>query len=333
MYVCRLFHTERPFEQLEARLLAEGSLSIGRDPSADWVVSDPSGLLSRLHCILSIEEGRLILRDRSTNGVVVNGADRAPRDVAVPLEDQDSLQLGALTIQIERMQAAACDPERTYVLAPGWARATPAEATWLDPAPPAVVEHRDASLMEAFCEGAGLDASALSSEDPAELMRRIGAVYQQAVLGLAALMTDRAELKRARALEHTTISAQNNNLFKWSASRRLAEQLLCGADPAFLSGAPAVRACFEDLSLHMAGLVAGAEAAAAAAIEVFDPASIEAELKSGSGLLRGRGARLGDVLAARRDRLTGGENGTQRSATEIAFASAYDRVTGAASHA
>jgi predicted component of type VI protein secretion system len=47
MFICRLFHRDRPFEQIEARLLADGAITVGRDPNADWPLPDPEATLSR----------------------------------------------------------------------------------------------------------------------------------------------------------------------------------------------------------------------------------------------------------------------------------------------
>ena len=317
MYICRLFHRDQPFEQVDARFLSEGRLTIGRDPSSDWALNDPAGTLSRLHCILAVEEGRLVLYDKSTNGVFLRGEARAPFDAPVVLEDRDSIRLGAMSILVERPDELAQSATATTLLVPHRTGPAPIAAAWSEPElarPP----HRDASLIEAFCEGARLDASALSSEDPADLMRRVGAIYQQTVFGLAALMADRAQLKRESEMKRTTISASDNNPFKWAPSRKLAEDLLCGRESAFLSDAAAVRACFEDLSQHLAGMMAGAEAVVAAVSTTLDPKAIEAEAKSHASLLRGRSTVAWDMLSERHARLA--EHGAQ------AFAAAYEQA-------
>ena len=328
MYICRLFHRDRPFEQMEARFIAEGRVSIGRDPAADWPLDDPAGTLSRLHCVLCVEGDRLVLYDKSTNGVFLGDGARAPQDAPVPLEDGDSFRLGTLSILVETPSDGPVDATATTLLAPGWSGATPMAADWIEEAP-AVPAHRDASLLEAFCQGARIDASALSSEDPVELMRRVGAVYQQTVLGLAALMADRAQMKRAHQLEHTTISARDNNPFKWTPSRKLAEDLLCGREPAFLSDAAAVRACFEDLSSHMAGLVGGAQAAVDCVTATLDPVAIDAEARAQASLLRSRTALAWEMLSARHAELSAADGGPGAPLRD-AFATGYGLGGGAA---
>ena len=271
MYICRLFHRDRPFEQLEARLLAQGSLTLGRDPAADWPLDDGDGALSRIHCELFVQDGRLWLRDRSTNGTFVRDA-RAPHDAPVELQAHESFRLGGLSVLIDRPDTGALDGAATVTLTP---RApTPLPKAWSDGpaapagAPPAAdpVETPGGALLEAFCQGARLDASALAGEDPADLMRRVGEIYQQTVLGLATLMADRARVKDAHQLQRTTIAAADNNPFKWAPTRKLAEDLLCGREAGFLSDAQAVRASFEDLGRHLAALEASAGAGAAHAL-------------------------------------------------------------------
>lgn len=323
MYICRLFHRDRPFEQVDARLIADGRVSIGRDPAADWPLDDPEATLSRLHCVLSVEDGRLVLYDKSTNGVYLGDGARAPRDAPLPLQDGDSFRLGELSILVEEPSHAPVDAAATTVLAPGWSGPTPVASAWQeDP----VVEggHRDASLIEAFCQGARIDASALSSEDPAELMQRVGAIYQQTVLGLAALMADREQVKRSHQLVATTISAHGNNPFKWAPSRKLAEDLLCGREAAFLADAEAVRACFSDLSRHMAGLVGGAQAAVDCVTAELDPAALDAEARTQASLLRGRTVVAWEALARRHARLTDVSDATLRDAFAAGYAHGSD---------
>lgn len=328
MYICRLFHRDRPLEQVDARLIADVPVSLGRDPGADWPVDDPASTLSRRHCVLVAEGGRLSLYDKSTNGVFLPSGERAPRDAAAVLAEGDSVRLGGFLLVVEAASDAPIDAGATTVLTPGWRGATPVAVDWSDAEAVPAPGHRDASLIEAFCEGARLDASTLSSEDPVELMRRVGAVYQQTVLGLAALMADRAKVKRDHHLGHTTISASDNNPFKWAPSRKLAEDLLCGRESAFLSNASAVRACFEDLSRHLAGMVAGAEAAVDCATTTLDPTRIEAEARTQGSLLRSRSAVAWDVLTVHHARLVG-PDGRAGGDLQSAFSEAYARGSAA----
>ncbi|HQT52320.1 MAG: type VI secretion system-associated FHA domain protein TagH [Phenylobacterium sp.] len=328
MYICRLFHKDQPFEQIEGRLIADLPVTIGRDVSADWALPDPDGTLSRLHCSLEMVDGRLLLKDTSTNGTFLADGARAPRDLPVEISARQSLRLGAFTILVEEApnDEVADAGLATTLHAPLAAQVTPLPATWTDP-PAAPSPHRDASLLEAFCDGAKLDASALSSEDPTDLMRRLGAIYQQTVIGLATLMADRARFKGDHELERTTIRAAQNNPFKWAPTRKVAQDLLTGGDAAFLSDAEAVRASFEDLNQHLAALARGADAAAEVVLQSFAPETIEAEAKSQGSMLRSRQAVCWDIHNRRHAALTSRAEGTQDDALRRAFAEAYSRAT------
>jgi predicted component of type VI protein secretion system len=329
MYICRLFERDHPEREVEARLIAAGSITIGRDPTADWPLDDPNGTLSRLHCTLSMEDGGLVLRDTSTNGTFLGDGARAPRDVPVRLDIGEQVHLGGLAILIDGAAVAAIEGDfahTAHVPLSTVAQLVPHD--WQEgavvPACSPAGARRDASLIEAFCEGADLDASALSGEDPTELMRRAGAIYQQTLLGLSALMAERTRMKNEYQLDRTTIRAAANNPFKWTASRKLAQDLLCGGHAGFLSDAAAVRASFEDLSAHLAAVAEGARAAVSIAAETLDPRSIEAEARSHGLSLRGRAATCWDILTDRHAALvTPSANG--ESAISRAFGTAYGR--------
>jgi len=314
MYVCRLFHRDQPAEPVEVRMLESGRLTVGRDPAADWPLDDAQGTLSRIHFTLAVENGALTLTDSSTNGTFLGNGARAPRDVGIPLGLGEAVRFGALILFVEEQAGAAGDdrpqmlPFATTTLPSGWA----------DGAAPAAPRHRDESLIEAFCEGAGIDSSGLSGEDPAELMRRLGAIYQQAVLGIATLTAERTRFKNEHRLDRTTIGAVHNNPFKWAPTRRLGQSLLCRQEPGFLSGAEAVRASFDDTARHLAGLSAGGNAALAAVLDRLAPESVEQEA-GGQGFPRLRSGAFRDALVRRH----AGLSGSDRAIIDRAFAEAY----------
>jgi len=325
-YICRLFRADQPFQHIEARTVPDGELTIGRDPSADWPLPDPDGTLSRIHCHLTLEDGRLTLTDRSTNGTYLDNGERAPRGKPVGLEARSSFRLGALSILVDRAEPAVSNLMATMVQQPVPPVPLPSPAHRTE-GPAKAPAFRDASLLEAFCEGASLDASAFSSEDPVALMRRVGEVYQQTILGLSTLMAERARIKGEHPLERTTIGAAHNNPFKWAPSRKLAQDLLRTQGASFLSDGEAVRASFEDIARHMAAMVDGANAVANHAMEALSPKKIEEEAKSQSSLLRNQATVCWDILLRRYTALTGA--GEQEGSLQSAFSSAYARATAA----
>ena len=323
MFICRLFHRDRPFEQIEARLLADGAITVGRDPNADWPLPDPEATLSRLHCTLTVENDRLFLRDTSTNGTLVEG-EPVVRETAVELRSRQSLQLGSLIIVIDKPAEGEAVGAATTIHAGLEIARTPVPDRWVDGAPTPVA-HRDGSLIEAFCEGAGLDVSGLSGEEPHELMRRVGAIYQQTVLGLATLMSDRARVKSQADLDRTTISASANNPIKWTPSRKLGQALLSGNEPGFMTGEDAVRASLDDLGRHMAALADGANAAANLTAQTLAPDAIDAEAREQAGLLRSLHALRWEIYLRRYNGLIAGDGD---NTLRRAFLDAYARAAG-----
>ena len=94
-----------------SRTLSTGTLSIGRGERNDWILPDPDRTLSKVHCVLSAENGRYVLTDLSTNGVYINGA-RTPtvRDSRTILTDGDEFRIGSYTILAAEAAASAPPP-------------------------------------------------------------------------------------------------------------------------------------------------------------------------------------------------------------------------------
>lgn len=281
MFTLRLFHQDEPFQQIEARQLADGALCVGRDASADWALADESRTLSRRHCTFAVDDGKLLLRDGSANGVFVGqGRSRLPHDQPTPVEPGETIRIGDYMIVVDAGPAPPAAAEARPALAVVAAEPTEIPTNW-----PSGPQERpvmaDASLMEAFCAGARLDASAFSGEDPAQVMRRLGAVYQQMVLGLASLMTERTIAKTEYNLERTTLRAGGNNPFRWAPAERVAVDLLRPREDGFLSGAAAVQLSFSDLNKHLVCTLAGVRASVAATWAALDPARFDEAGKGG----------------------------------------------------
>jgi predicted component of type VI protein secretion system len=292
----RLFRQSDPFQQIEARELTGGELSIGREPGQGWVISDDDRSVSRSHCIIALSNGRLTVRDTSSNGVFVgSGRDRLPPGEAAPVEPGDTLRLGGFMILVEAEPEAAAafdapfsGPMLKEVKVTETQLAVPTEWTGTPPVPASPPS--DGSLLDAFCAGARLDASAFSGEDPVEVMRRLGAVYQQMVLGLGDLMNERTSVKAEYRMTRTTVRAEGNNPFKWAPAQKVATDLLRPRGEGFLSGPGAVKASFEDLKKHLLCTMAGLRAAVLSTLEGLSPEAAEERLKGQSLILKNRDA-------------------------------------------
>ena len=177
MYMLQLFDVDDAVQPIDARLFATGNLTIGRDAAADWSIADPNCEVSRNHCELRISDKGLSLHVSGANGVYDDFSDaRYPDDAEFVLSLPATLRLGRFRIVIAPAPLAASPSgaaDRTMVLTPPLGTSTDVPSEWDEPTNQSTPA--SGTRLEAFCQGAQLDASLLSSEDPDEIMRRAGA--------------------------------------------------------------------------------------------------------------------------------------------------------------
>lgn len=330
MYMLQLFDSADEVHPIDARLLREGVLKIGRDTSADWTIVDAERTISRTHCELAVDHDRLHLRCQGANGVFDEAGERLPDGVDVPLTLPFSFRLGAYRI------AASRAPHARDALADGTmcvAADTLSTDAAAEPAPRRAGAG-DGALLDAFCEGAGIDVSLLSTEEPTEIMRRAGAVYRQMVAGLAELMAERDRAREGYAMSRTTIAGVGNNPFKWGPAQRLAIDLLLAQSTSFLSGPAALKASFRDVKRHMAATLAGMRGALRAVADRFDPQAVDRAVTERGSLLKGRAALQMDKVAERHAELVRDlAEARGDSPVDRAFVQAYDAAEAAATRA
>lgn len=332
MYILRLYDegvdgawAEQP---IDARLLREGGLTIGRDPATDWPIPDPDRELSRAHCRLVVDGGELVLTATGGNGMFdeATGA-RVPDNVGVPVAVPQGWRMGRY-----RLVAAPAPHDalgsggetRTMLLLPPLGDSTEVPSDWEDASGDLPRVPAEGSLLEAFCEGAGLDASLLSSEEPTEIMRRAGAVYRQMVLGIGDLMAERDRARARYQLTRTTISGAGNNPFKWAPTQRLAVDLLLAGPEGFLSGPAALKASLGDIKRHLVATFEGLQASLRTAIASFAPHAIDEAVAGRGSLLKSRAALQMQEVEARHADLHGQIADGRDGSLNQAFVDAYD---------
>lgn len=330
MYLLQLFDRADEVRPIDARLLREGLLRIGRDSAADWSIADPDFELSRAHCELAVVAGGLSLRALGTNGVFDDASGtRFPDAVEVAMPVPSTLRFGRFRLRASHPpHGDGEDMERTMVLTPPLGTSTAVPDDWSDATP--LAPAGGGSLLEAFCDGAGLDASLLSGDDPAEVMRRAGAVYRQMVLGIGDLMAERDRARARYQLTRTTIGGANNNPFKWAPTQRLAVDLLLAGSGRFQSGPAALQSSFQDIKRHLIATFAGLHGSLRAAIAAFAPDTLDAAAGKRATLLRTRAAAQAEEVAERHADLLAQLDRGEGGSLDHAFVAAYDRADAAA---
>jgi pilus assembly protein CpaF len=175
-------------------LLDERQLSLGRDAACD--VALPSATVSRRHLSLFLREGRLMVRDHSSNGTQVDGA---KLHLAVrELGRSAALQVGpyaiALTLQ-ESAVAPALPPALPAASLPESALLEPASAPESQVNTPAPSAHAPEAALRVSAQAPEGASRPLSAEASVELRRSIRAQLLDS-LDLVAL--ERGDMDDAR---------------------------------------------------------------------------------------------------------------------------------------
>lgn len=331
MYIFKLFEKDQMHQPVDARFLQEGTMTIGRDPQADWVMNDPICEISRAHCAFSVEADALILRCFGANGVFDGVSDqRLPDNSDIKMALPKTIGFGPYTLVADYAVQARSTIEdgKTLILSPPLGTSIAVPTDWVDDAG----EHYaggQGSLLEAFCEGAGIHSSAFSGEDPEEIMARAGAVYRQMVLGIGDLMTERERVRGRYQLARTTIGGADNNPFKWAPTQRLAIDLLLMGDRGFLSGPSALKASFRDIKKHLIATFEGLRAALRLSVETFEPANVEEAAAQRQTLMKGKAAASWEIACERQAELMAQIADGQDGRLNRAFVQAYDAAASA----
>lgn len=85
----------RDLGEQRSRVFGVNGGTIGRAPDNDWVLPDPSRVVSGHHCEIEYRGGSFWLKDTSTNGVFVNDSDEPVSETGpIILRDGDRLSIG-----------------------------------------------------------------------------------------------------------------------------------------------------------------------------------------------------------------------------------------------
>jgi type VI secretion system FHA domain protein len=261
--------TNERAEVAETRVMKGGVLSIGRSPTANWVVRD--GRLSRVHCEIRLsEDGNCLVIDQSKNGVFWNASPKPiGRGASAPLRHGDVIAIGSHRISIafdpppevdDATRIAKVSPRPTLDIAPTSPVAVSQGDPFLDPVlavppgEPAGAEREkagarasgrratvdvsaplergagsDNELLAAFLQGAGVTLPAGSPLSHTELMRSVGETFRAAVLGIREMLLVRSSMRGQLRLIHTIVHSADNNSLKFALDDEHALQGLLSA--------------------------------------------------------------------------------------------------------
>jgi len=335
LFILRLHDNGVQNPPIDARLLRQGTITIGRDSTTDWVLDDRERRLSRHHLDITATGDTVSIHSRGTNGVFDDSDDHRFSDgetcaVAVPV----TLRFGNFHLVIEHAAQSNLDDGnagQTLILSPPLGSTASVPQDYTDGAAAADTPG-DGSLLDCFCQGAGLEPSAFALEEPGDVMRRAGAVYRQMILGVGDLMAERERVRQQYQIARTTIGGAGNNPFKWGPTQRLAIDLLLAEGHGFMSGPGALKASFSDIKKHLIATFRGLHASMRATIAEFDPLEIERQTSHRTSLLQSRAAAdLAELARRHADlgrQIEDGANGTLNATFVRAYDAAVAEIEG-----
>ena len=146
----------------------------------------------------------------------------------------------------------------------------------------AATTETDASSVEAFCRGAGIDPSVLPNDAQNALLTLAGQMLREVVLGLQEALKGRADLKNRLRLSQTTIQPGENNPLKFSASVDEAlKKLLDPHSTRYLGPIEAIRDSFADLRMHQTSLASAIQAAVDELMNRIEPGELQERFDRG----------------------------------------------------
>lgn len=331
MYIFKLFEQASPETMIDARLLQHGNLTVGRDPSADWVMNDPTCAISRWHCEFEAGENGLAVRCLGANGVFDGkSGERLPSDQHIPVGVPDTFLFGPFRMDVERAAQASTigsDGGQTLIMSPPLGSTVAVPSEWSDGLAVSSQGSSGGPLMDAFCAGAGLDPSLLAAGDPEKVMHCAGAIYRQMVLGVGDLISERERVRGQYDLTRTTIGGANNNPFKWAPTQRLAIDLLLSGNTGFLGGPEALNQSFRDIKMHLIATFNAFQESLKAVLETFDPDTIDRDCEAARSLFKAKATSRWEELRTRHEALSRQIMDGEEGALNSVFVAAYEATS------
>lgn len=284
---------------------------IGRGANCDWVIADPSRVLSSRHALVTYRDGEYFLTDISSNGTrLQDSGERLREGHAQPISDGLVFQLGPLSIrarlaaptmiadhagldsqipdhaffELEPLQALEAKKSNSSQ----WADVAATDRDHLaalklvEPARKAVPEppvQSDPDAGElfwlAFADALGVDLENLDTSGREVLAIKTASLLRQAIDGLQQTLYTRDELKHELMLAATGTSVEGENPLQESpdASAALA-LLLDGGQLGRLSAEMVIKRAYRELQAHQVALLVGCRTALRGSLAAFEPSHL-----------------------------------------------------------
>jgi predicted component of type VI protein secretion system len=282
---------------------------IGRHESNDWVLRDPYRYVSGRHVEIEHRAGIWWLRDTSTNGTFVNGAEEAlGPDRPHQLAAGDHFRIGEYEIAVEisggndflpqeAQPVGNADLEASFAVKsfmstgrrePRPARVPPRAA----PAAPAaavtgtpVASARAREEQElwpgivALSKGAGIDPRALPPEVRATALQQAGQLLRETLVGFTELARTRADFASEFAISSGARRRDATSpLLQLAAVEQILELMLAGRGPGDSRAIDEVRGQFARARNHEIAIAAALREALAAVLAKLNPEVLEEQL-------------------------------------------------------
>lgn len=237
-------------------------ISVGRGAANDLVLNDPS--VSRLHAVLRVESGAVLVADRgSTNGVQVNGA-AITEDTA--LRDGDRIRIGVYTMKFEATLDESALVVHKAQMPRGVDQVLKGDpvtlARKMESAPVGTIAElaghvkrleRENYLLTVLYDAGKALASKLSIEDIAEHVLSFAFRIQGVERGFMMLFNDRGEIAHQTEVRYRT-PPEDEDAARIILSQTLIERLKQEPEPILITDAAADERFKSSESLKISGL-------------------------------------------------------------------------------
>lgn len=164
--------------------------------------------------------------------------------------------------------------------------------------PPAAQGSGDTASRD-FLNAVGAEDVEITDQQLPDTMDRMGRVLRLLIEGIREILMTRTSIKSEFRIEQTMIQVGGNNPLKFSISPEQAlEAIVRPKAKGYLDAEKAVSQALDDIKAHEVAMITGMEAALKGILKKLDPAVLEEQIKTDSGLsgmLKSRKARYWEI--------------------------------------